>query len=133
MSQAEREAAVEHFHKITQAYSTLSDTKKKLDYDSLLNGQTWTWLHVRCSIVTLPACICPAKLVTQKWPVSDVVDLDDMTFESSTGRYWFPCRCGGQYEVGEEELGEGVGLVCCSTCSLSIRITYQEEEEEEDL
>lgn len=34
--------------------------------------------------------------------------------------------------MGEEELGEGVGLVCCTTCSLSIKITYQEEQMEKE-
>ena len=69
--------------------------------------------------------------MTQECPVSEVVDLDDMTFEPSIGSYTSPCRCGGDYVVGEEELGEGVGLVCCTTCSLSIKITYQEQEEKE--
>ena len=70
--------------------------------------------------------------MTQKWPLSDVVDLDDMTFDPRSGHYGFPCRCGGEYVVGEEELEEGVGLVCCTTCSLSISITYQEQQQEEE-
>ena len=65
--------------------------------------------------------------MTQKWAVSAVVDLDEMTLDPNTDCYTFPCRCGGAFVVGEVELEEGVELVCCNTCSLSIRITYQQQ------
>lgn len=68
-----------------------------------------------------------AANVTQKWPVSDAVDLDNMTFDSTQAHYKSPCRCGGWYMVSENDLEGGVELVCCSTCSLSIRILYQEQ------
>ena len=67
-----------------------------------------------------------AESMTQKWPVSDVVDLDDMTFDPDQGSYKSPCRCGGCYTVSNDDLEGGVEVVCCSACSLSIRILYQE-------
>lgn len=70
-----------------------------------------------------------AERVTQEWPVSDTVDLDDMTFDPTKGCYQLPCRCSGWYVVSEDDLEEGVELVCCSTCSLSIKILYQELEQ----
>lgn len=73
-----------------------------------------------------------AESVTQKWPVSDVLDLDDMTFDPAQGSYKSPCRCGGCYVVSNDDLEEGVEVVCCSTCTLSIRILYQEQPTGED-
>ena len=65
--------------------------------------------------------------MTQKWPVSDVLDLDDMNFDPTEEQYESPCRCGGKYVVMVSDLEEGVEVVCCSTCSLSIRVLYQEQ------
>ena len=41
------------------------------------------------------------------------------------GAYSAPCRCGGSYTITEEDLEGGVDVVCCSTCTLSIRVLYQ--------
>ena len=70
-----------------------------------------------------------AEQLTQKWPISDTVDLDSMEYEEEEeeggGAYSTPCRCGGSYTITEHDLEEGVDVVCCSTCTLSIRILYQ--------
>ena len=71
----------------------------------------------------------PAEQLTQKWPISDMVDLDSMEYEEEEeeggGTYSTPCRCGGSYSLTEHDLEEGVDVVCCSMCTLSIRILYQ--------
>lgn len=67
--------------------------------------------------------------MTQKWPFSDSVDLDDMDFDPDKECYASPCRCGGVYVVRESQLEEGIEIVCCSTCSLNIRILYQVQAE----
>jgi len=70
-----------------------------------------------------------AEQLTQKWPISDTVDLDSMEYEEEEeeggGAYSTPCRCGGSYTITEHDLEEGVDVVCCSTCTLSVRILYQ--------
>ena len=72
-----------------------------------------------------------AEQLTQKWPNSDTVDLDSMEYEEEEeeeeggGTYSTPCQCGGSYTITEHDLEEGVDVVCCSTCTLSIRILYQ--------
>lgn len=38
-TQLERDAATEQFHKISQAYQTLSDGKQKSEYDTALDGK----------------------------------------------------------------------------------------------
>ena len=69
--------------------------------------------------------------VTQTWPLSDVVDLDDMTFDPAQECYQLPCRCGGWYVVSDDDLEAGVEVVCCSMCSLSIRVLYQDQQAKE--
>lgn len=66
-----------------------------------------------------------AEQLTQKWPISDAVDLDCMEYEAEGGgAYSAPCRCGGSYIITEDDLEGGVDVVCCSTCTLSIRVLY---------
>lgn len=38
-SQSERDAATKEFHKIVQAYKTLSNDTEKSEYDTLLDGK----------------------------------------------------------------------------------------------
>lgn len=57
-----------------------------------------------------------------------MVDLDSMEYEEEEeggGTYSTPCRCGGSYSLTEHDMEEGVDVVCCSMCTLSIRILYQ--------
>ncbi len=63
--------------------------------------------------------------MTQKLPLSDTVDLDDMTFDPGSEAYSLSCRCGGEYVISETEMECGVEVVCCSTCTLCVRVLYQ--------
>jgi len=55
------------------------------------------------------------------------VDLDDMTFDSETATYTFPCRCGkeGGFAITEDDLEKGRDLVECRGCSSWIRVSYE--------
>ena len=59
-----------------------------------------------------------------------------MTYDPERSSFSSACRCSGSYIITEEEMEEGVDTVCCSSCTLSIRVLYQEasqkEEEEEE-
>ena len=68
--------------------------------------------------------------LTQQWPLSATVDLDSMDYDSTLQSYFTACRCGGSYTVSERDLEEGVDTICCSSCTLSIRVLYQELMEE---
>ena len=50
--------------------------------------------------------------------------------------YSCDCRCDGEYIISEGDLESGQNIVCCSGCSLSIRVLYNilsdEEAESED-
>lgn len=48
-----------------------------------------------------------------------------MEYEAERGgAYSAPCRCGGSYIITEDNLEGGMDVVCCSTCTLSIRVLY---------
>ena len=86
-------------------------------------------------------CFCSIQLqihapiageMTQQWPLSATVDLDAMDYSQETGVYSTRCRCGASYTLAEAEMERGVDTVCCSTCSLAIRVLYQPADEEEE-
>jgi diphthamide biosynthesis protein 4 len=105
VSDAEREAATDRFQKISWAYELLSSAESRKEYDT-------------------SAAACE---VTQMWPLSGTVDLDSMDYSPETGTYSTHCRCGGSYSLAESEMEEAaVDTVCCSTCSLAIRVLYQQ-------
>ncbi|KAM9953750.1 hypothetical protein ACTFIR_008842 [Dictyostelium discoideum] len=92
------------FNDIQIAWETLKDDLLRKQYDSLL-----------------------LEKKRQKYSVSDEIDLDDMEFIEENGEYVYPCRCGDHYIITEDQLSEGSDVVCCSGCSLSIKVIYQME------
>ena len=75
--------------------------------------------------------LCAELTLTQKWPISATLDLDEMTYDPEACSYSAPCRCGGCYGITEGEMEGGVDTVNCSTCTLSIRVLYQEASDED--
>lgn len=65
-------------------------------------------------------------------PIAAEVDLDEMDYSEDTRTFFYPCRCGEGFTVKEEELEKGVECVCCSSCSLMIRLLYQPLQEEDN-
>ncbi len=76
--------------------------------------------------------ILSAVQITQKWPLSDTVDLDTMTFDPASEVYSLSCRCGGCYLMSESDMESGVEVVCCTTCTLCVRVLYQPALGDED-
>lgn len=65
--------------------------------------------------------------LSQQWPVSDTVDLNQMDYDEQEDKYSYCCRCGESYQVTGEDLGCGVTVVCCSGCSLCIKLVVSSE------
>jgi diphthamide biosynthesis protein 4 len=97
------------FITINDAWRTLSDPVQRKSYDAV-----WTQ---RCLL--------------QNWPIQDDVQIEDFeSCDDTNGQYFeYECRCGGSYILTEAQVSFGVDLVCCDTCTLSIRILYPEESE----
>lgn len=68
-----------------------------------------------------------AKILEQDFPISEVLDLDDMSFDPNTKYYSSPCRCGGSYMLTESDIAEGVDVICCSTCTLCIQVLLHKQ------
>ena len=81
-------------------------------------------MHVCIHTFHILVCSSAAGF-SQKLPISDTVDLDDMTFNPESETYSLPCRCGGCYDITEDDMERGVEIVCCSTCTLCVRVLYQ--------
>ncbi|XP_061628889.1 dnaJ homolog subfamily C member 24 isoform X2 [Phyllopteryx taeniolatus] len=76
-----------------------------------------------------------SRELKQDWPVDCIVSLEDMTWDQDECVYTYCCRCGGQFNLTEEEMkwrqendveektneSQHV-VVCCDTCSLSVYV-----------
>eukprot|EP00873_Tetraselmis_striata_P032885 jgi/Tetstr1/453149/TSEL_040169.t1 len=61
-------------------------------------------------------------------PVSEEITLDEMEEDELDGQAWrcYPCRCGGAYEMPQDEVDStlvGCILLGCSGCSLYISVS----------
>jgi len=105
---------------ITSAFKTLSDPVTKTKYDRTLRLQD-------------------RPDVAQKYYSGlDVVDLDDLEYDGTHGKWWRACRCGqeGGFIVTEQELEEnaksGEFITGCRGCSLWLKVLFSTEEEVQD-
>ncbi|ODQ52202.1 zf-CSL-domain-containing protein [Saitoella complicata NRRL Y-17804] len=58
----------------------------------------------------------------------DEVEIEDMSFDPDTQKYTYPCPCGDRFEITVEELREGEDVARCPSCSLILRVVYDEED-----
>ncbi|XP_077995018.1 dnaJ homolog subfamily C member 24-like [Glandiceps talaboti] len=105
LSTEEQSKAMDKFIAIDKAWKILGNEQSRREYDANLQERE----------------------VSQKWPVNSEVDLDEMDYNEANGEYSFGCRCSGEYIITEEDMLQGVNIICCSSCTLSIRVLYQLE------
>ncbi|KAM7436297.1 DnaJ subfamily C member 24 [Porites harrisoni] len=102
LTEGDRDKAKEMFLAIDKAWKLLSDNERRENCDRQLKEQS----------------------LSQDWPVSAEVDLDDMEFHEDLQSYSSQCRCSGEYLITESDLENGHNIVCCSDCTLSVRVLY---------
>lgn len=94
------------------AYAVLSDAASRSDYDEALKAKQ--------------AEPTPSSNMSA---VSHIVSLSDFAAKDEDGieKYYFPSRCGGDFEVDVQELEEGNGdlLLQCDGCTERIRVVYE--------
>uniref|UniRef100_A0A1A7YRI6 DnaJ (Hsp40) homolog, subfamily C, member 24 n=1 Tax=Iconisemion striatum TaxID=60296 RepID=A0A1A7YRI6_9TELE len=118
----EGEHSSEGFVELNEAWRLLSDQNMRRQYDLQRRAQE----------------------LKQDCPVDCSVCLEDMMWDQGHCVYTYCCRCGGAFNISQEEVEEEtrlmqqqeetdqetktrhhVGLlVCCDTCSLSLHITW---------
>ncbi|XP_019631924.1 PREDICTED: dnaJ homolog subfamily C member 24-like [Branchiostoma belcheri] len=110
-SPEDQAAAQDMFVAVDKAWKTLGDPTLRKEYDARLNEKT----------------------VSQEFPVDEEITLADMDYDEDEGVYSYPCRCGDDYSVCEDEVGDGRDMViCCSTCSLTVRVQCVSSMNEQD-
>ncbi|XP_068731700.1 dnaJ homolog subfamily C member 24-like [Montipora capricornis] len=110
LSQKDRDKACARFLAVDQAWKLLNNQGSRAKCDRRLQEQK----------------------LSQDWPVSAEVDLDDMEYHEDIRTFSSVCRCSGEYLISESDLENGQDTVCCSGCTLSIRVLYNELSEGTD-
>lgn len=57
----------------------------------------------------------------------DEIEIEDMEWDSELETFFYPCPCGDRFQVTLEELIMGEEIARCPSCSLMIRVIYDEE------
>jgi diphthamide biosynthesis protein 4 len=110
---------------ISNAYTTLSDSKKRGEYDKELKAQK-----------TLGGNTNGNGWETKFKTGVDVVDLENLEYDDAQGVWYRGCRCGDErgFEIREEDLEEGQAdgevVVGCKGCSLWLRVLFGVVEDE---
>jgi len=60
--------------------------------------------------------------------VYEEVQLSDMRFDEDNLMYFYECPCGDLFEISLEELHDGEDIAPCPSCSLKIRVLFEEED-----
>jgi len=54
------------------------------------------------------------------------VDLDDMAFDEKLDCFVHKCRCSDKFQIYESDLEKGCDTFECPSCSLRIRVLFEE-------
>ena len=56
----------------------------------------------------------------------DEVDIADFAFDAAARAFTFPCPCGDRFSIALDELLGGEDVAGCPSCSLRIRVLFDE-------
>lgn len=59
--------------------------------------------------------------------IYDEVEIEDLDFDSETGKFFYPCPCGDKFTITLEQIRMGEVIAECPSCSLTIRIIYDKD------
>ncbi len=109
-SSASSHSVGREFVQINKAWKVLGDDASRKEYDA-----RWTQ---RC--------------IAQDWPIQEDVSFDDFDAEPDTADVTHECRCGGVYRLTPVDVSFRLDIVTCESCSLCIRVLYNDDEGSED-
>ena len=92
------------FVKVNKAWNILGNEQLRKEYDS-------KWKQ---------------RLLAQDWPIQDEVHIEEFDEDEDQECFWWDCRCSGKYILQLVEVQIQVDFVLCDTCSLCIRVKYDE-------
>ena len=91
------------FIKIDKAWKILKDPELRSEFDA-------KWQE---------------RLVSQDLPIQDTVPFEEFDFVSEEDIFVYPCRCGSDYVLSQTDVTLNFDIVCCESCSLTIRVEYK--------
>ena len=56
----------------------------------------------------------------------DEVEIEDFEYDEEEETYYYPCPCGDRFAITKEELEAGEEVATCPSCSLIVRVIYDE-------
>lgn len=60
--------------------------------------------------------------------VYEEVEFEDLEYDPVKRLYTYPCPCGDHFRISLEDLWDGEDIAPCPSCTLRIRIIYEEED-----
>ena len=63
--------------------------------------------------------------------IYDEVEIEDMDYEESEQTFYFNCPCGDRFLITLDQLKDGEDIAECPSCTLTIKIIFEEEDLEE--
>jgi hypothetical protein len=55
------------------------------------------------------------------------VEIEDMEYDAESQSYTYPCPCGDKFVITLEEMYDGEDIGICPSCTLRIRVIFDEE------
>lgn len=66
------------------------------------------------------------KMADDSLSIYDEIEIEDMTFDPALQIYHYPCPCGDRFEIAIDDLRDGEDIGVCPSCSLMIRVIFDE-------
>ncbi|KAG7193119.1 Diphthamide biosynthesis protein 3 [Scheffersomyces spartinae] len=63
--------------------------------------------------------------------IYDEIEIDDFTFDPVTHLLQYPCPCGDKFAIALEDLEDGEDIAVCPSCSLMVRVIFDEDDLEQ--
>lgn len=60
--------------------------------------------------------------------IYEEVEIEDMKYDNILQIYSYPCPCGDKFIITLEDLLDGEDIGICPSCTLRIRIIFEEED-----
>ena len=59
--------------------------------------------------------------------IYEEIEIEDMSYDDNTQMYTYPCPCGDKFIISLEELHGGEDIAGCPSCTLRIKIIFDED------
>ncbi|KYB26491.1 hypothetical protein TcasGA2_TC033736 [Tribolium castaneum] len=62
----------------------------------------------------------------------DEIEIEDFEYDEEEEVYYYPCPCGDRFQISKEELLAGEEVATCPSCSLVVKVIYDQETFQEE-